>query len=94
MVARIGRERGWAPMSREQFDVSTGPEGALYVGSPETVAAKIVRVAQGLGLQRFALKYSAGTMPHANLMRGVELYATEVAPRVRAALLEQVPAGA
>ena len=62
------------------------PHGALCVGSPETVAAKIVRVARALGLARFDLKYSPGTLPHAAMMRSIELYATEVAPRVHAAL--------
>ena len=82
MHARIGRERGWPPMTREQFDAATGPGGALAVGSPETVAAKIVRAVDGLGASRFDLKYSAGTLPHETMMRSIELYGTEVAPRV------------
>jgi probable LLM family oxidoreductase len=86
MQARIGRERGWAPMTRAQFDASTGPDGALFVGAPDTVAEKIVRAATGLGLSRFDLKYSAGTLPHASLMRNIELYGTKVAPLVRAEL--------
>jgi len=89
MHARIGRERGWPPMTRAQFDAATGPNGALAVGSPATVAAKIVRTAQGLGADRFSMKYSAGTLPHELMMRSIELYGTEVAPRVRAALGEQ-----
>jgi probable LLM family oxidoreductase len=83
MHARIGRERGWPPMTRAQFDATAGPDGALFVGSPETVAAKIVRVAQGLGLSRFDLKYSAGTLPHDRMLRSIELYGTQVAPLVR-----------
>ena len=86
MHERIGRERGWPPMSRDQFDATAGPDGALFVGSPETVAAKIVKVARGLGLARFDLKYSAGTLPHANQLRCIELYGGEVVPRVRQAL--------
>lgn len=86
MHARIGRERGWSPMTRDQFDMTAGPDGALFVGSPETVADKIVRVAEGLGLARFDLKYSAGTLPHENMMSSIELYATKVAPLVREAL--------
>jgi probable LLM family oxidoreductase len=86
MQARIGRERGWAPMTRAQFDRTAGPDGALFVGSPETVAAKIVAVAKGLGLSRFHLKYSAGTLPHAKMMSTIELYGTRVAPLVHAAL--------
>ena len=84
MHARIGRERGWPAMTREQFDATCGPDGALFVGSSATVAAKIVRVAKDLGLTRFDLKYSAGTLPHVNIMRCIELYGTEVVPLVRA----------
>jgi probable LLM family oxidoreductase len=84
--ATIGRERGWPPMTREQFDAATGPEGALFIGAPETVAAKIVQVARGLGLSRFDMKYSVGSLPHELLMTSIELYGAEVAPRVRAAL--------
>jgi probable LLM family oxidoreductase len=84
--ARIGRERGWAPMSRAQFDAATGPDGALYVGAPDTVADKIVRVARTLGLDRFDMKYSSGTLPHEALMQSIELYGAKVAPLVRAEL--------
>jgi probable LLM family oxidoreductase len=83
MHARIGRERGWPPMTRQQFDATAGPDGALFVGSPDTVAAKIVRVARGLQLDRFDLKYSAGTLPHELMLRSIELYGSKVAPRVR-----------
>jgi alkanesulfonate monooxygenase SsuD/methylene tetrahydromethanopterin reductase-like flavin-dependent oxidoreductase (luciferase family) len=83
MMARIGRERGWPPMTRPQFDATTGPDGAYFVGAPDTVAAKIVRVTKELGLSRFDMKYSAGTLPHANLMRSIELYGTKVMPLVR-----------
>lgn len=83
MQARIGRERGWPPMTREQFEDSAGPHGALYVGSPETVAQKIAAAVTTLSAQRFDLKYSNGTMPHAQLMQSIELYGTAVAPRVR-----------
>jgi probable LLM family oxidoreductase len=86
--ATIGRERGWPPMSRAQFDAGTGPDGALFVGSPATVAAKIVALARGLGLARFDMKYSAGTLPHELLMTSIELYGSEVAPLVRAGLAE------
>lgn len=79
---RIGRERGWPPTSREQFE-SEVEDGAVFAGSPETVAAKIARTVRALGLSRFDLKYSNGALPHEHLMRAVELYGTEVAPRVR-----------
>jgi probable LLM family oxidoreductase len=83
MHDRIGRERGWPPLTRAQFDAGTGPDGALFVGSPDTVATKIVRVTQGLGLDRFDLKYSAGSLPHEQLMSTIELYGTKVVPLVR-----------
>jgi len=86
MHARIGAERGWPPMTREQFDAQTGPEGALAVGSPETVAAKIVRAVSGLGASRFDMKYSAGTLPHELMMGSIERYGTKVVPLVREAL--------
>ena len=83
MHDRIGRERGWPPITREQFDLTAGPDGALFVGSPETVTAKIVKVMTALGLSRFELKYSAGTLPHEMAMSTIELYGREVAPAVR-----------
>jgi probable LLM family oxidoreductase len=83
MQNRIGRERGWRPMTREQFEQACGPDGALFIGSPQSVAAKIVTVTKGLELSRFDLKYSLGTLPHEQLMNSIRLYATEVAPMVR-----------
>jgi probable LLM family oxidoreductase len=83
MMNRIGRERGWPPRGRDDFNRETGPGGALYVGAPETVAAKIVNTVKALGVSRFDLKYSNGTLPHAALMKSIELYGTEVMPRVR-----------
>ena len=83
MHDRIGRERGWPPLTRPQFEHGAGPEGALFVGSPATVAAKIARTAGGLGLDRFDLKYSAGPLPHDRLLTCIELYGREVAPMVR-----------
>jgi probable LLM family oxidoreductase len=82
MRDRIGAERGWPPMTRAEFDHEV-EHGSLYVGSPETVAQKIVATAKGLGISRFDLKYSAGPMPHARLMHGIELYGRSVIPRVR-----------
>jgi probable LLM family oxidoreductase len=82
MHARIGRERGWPPLAREQFEAEAGPNGALMVGSPETVAQKIARSARELGLARFDLKYSLGTLAHEHLMEGIRLFGTQVAPRV------------
>jgi alkanesulfonate monooxygenase SsuD/methylene tetrahydromethanopterin reductase-like flavin-dependent oxidoreductase (luciferase family) len=88
MRDRIGAERGWGPMSRHEFDLQAGPTGSLYVGSPETVARKIATTASTLGLSRFDLKYSAGGLPHSAMMRSIELYGTEVIPRVRELLAE------
>lgn len=79
----IGRERGWPPYSRLRFQHDVGPEGALYVGSPETVARKIADSVRMLGAQRFDMKFSTGTLAHEKLLRSVELYGTKVAPLVR-----------
>lgn len=78
----IGRERGWPPMTRAEYDQEIA-QGALFVGSPETVATKIARTVQGLGLSRFDLKYANGTMPHEQLMTSIELYGSRVIPLVR-----------
>ncbi|MCB9169205.1 MAG: LLM class flavin-dependent oxidoreductase [Flavobacteriales bacterium] len=86
MYERIGRERGWGKFTRQAYEQLAGPTGALCVGSPETVARKIVRMVKALGLSRFDLKYSAGTLPHERLMASIELYGKEVAPRVREAM--------
>jgi len=83
MINRIGGERGWPPATRAHFDREAGPDGALCVGSPETVASKIVQTARALELSRFNIKYSAGTLPHDRMMHSIELIATKVAPRVR-----------
>lgn len=84
----IGRERGWPPYSRLRFQHDVGPEGALYVGSPETVARKIADTVLTLGAERFDLKFSTGTLSHAKMMRSIELYGTRVAPLVRELLAE------
>lgn len=82
---RIGRERGWPAVSRADFEREV-EQGSMYVGSPETVAAKIARTVQALGLSRFDMKYSMGTLSHEALMRSIELYGTKVIPQVRALL--------
>lgn len=82
MRDRIGRERGWPPMERAEYDREIA-HGSLYVGSPETVATKIAATARALGLARFDLKYSAGHLPNAAMMRCIELYGSAVIPRVR-----------
>lgn len=79
-MTRIGRERGWGPMTRPQFDAMRAPDGSLVLGSPDQVAAKIDRWAEILGISRFMLHVSVGTMPHEQVMRSIELLGTEVAP--------------
>jgi probable LLM family oxidoreductase len=88
MHERIGRSRGWPPLSRTQFEHEASPEGALFAGSPETVAQKLARSIHGLGISRFDLKYSLGTMPHEHLMESIRLYGEVVVPRVRELLAE------
>jgi len=83
MINRIGAERGWSPTSRANFEREAGPDGALCVGSPETVAAKIAKTVKQLKLSRFDMKYSNGTLPHDKLMTSIELFGTKVMPRVR-----------
>jgi probable LLM family oxidoreductase len=80
---KLGRERRWAPMTKEQALGQLGPDGAVYCGSPETVATKIVDTLQVLGASRFQLKYSMGTLPHEQRAECIRLYAEEVVPRVR-----------
>lgn len=79
----IGRERGWPTYNRLRFQHDVGPEGAAYVGSPETVARKIADTVRTLGIQRFDMKFSTGTLSHERMMRSIELYGTQVAPLVR-----------
>jgi probable LLM family oxidoreductase len=83
MMRKIGAERGWAPPSQAHFEQEAGPHGALCVGSPETVARKIARTAQTLGLSRFNMKYSNGSLPHDKLRHSIELFGTRVVPLVR-----------
>jgi alkanesulfonate monooxygenase SsuD/methylene tetrahydromethanopterin reductase-like flavin-dependent oxidoreductase (luciferase family) len=85
LMNRIGKERGWAPIGRDHFE-REARDGALFVGSPETVASKIVKTVKALGLSRFDLKYANGTMPHDTLMASIELYGTRVVPLVREAI--------
>jgi alkanesulfonate monooxygenase SsuD/methylene tetrahydromethanopterin reductase-like flavin-dependent oxidoreductase (luciferase family) len=79
----LGQERGWGPMTRIQYDMMRGPEGSLVLGDPKTVAAKILRWKEVLGVNRFELHISVGTLPHHQVLRSIELLGTEVAPLVR-----------
>jgi probable LLM family oxidoreductase len=79
---KIGAQRGWAPMTRAEFD-NEADHGSLYVGSPETVARKIAATAGTLGLSRFDLKYSSGPLQHEKMVHAIELYGSTVIPMVR-----------
>jgi probable LLM family oxidoreductase len=79
---RIGIERGWGPTSKEHF-LSEVNHGSMYVGSPETVAKKIVHALSSIGASRFDLKYDMGPLSHSKLTKSIELYATKVVPMVR-----------
>jgi probable LLM family oxidoreductase len=83
VIGRLGKTRGFAVPTRESFLRETGPGGALYVGSPETVAQKIVANIKTLGATRFDLKYGLGALSHEALMTNIELYGIQVIPRVR-----------
>lgn len=85
---RIGAERGWAPMSEAAFRREAAESGALHVGSPETVARKIVRNVRGLGVERFDMKYSFSGLPHELALQSIELYGSRVIPLVRELLAE------
>ncbi len=85
VMNRIGRERGWPPTSRAAFDAARGPRGAQFVGSPAEVIDKILAAHEAFGFDRFLIQMAIGVLPHADLMRAIELFATEVAPALRRA---------
>ncbi len=82
MRDRIGAERGWPPMQRAEFE-REAKSGSLYLGAPETVARRIATTAKALGISRFDMKYSVGTLSHDKIMRCIELYGRKVMPLVR-----------
>jgi probable LLM family oxidoreductase len=84
MMTRIGRERGWPPMTREQFDTLRSPRGALVVGSPQEVVEKILFQHEIFGHERFLAQMSVGDLAHRDVLRAIELFGAEVAPAVRA----------
>ena len=86
MMNRIGRERGWAPLQRPDFEAMRTRRGALFVGGPEEVAEKILFQHELFGHDRVLLQMSVGTMPHGGVLRSIELLGTVVAPLVRAEL--------
>ena len=85
-MSRLGRERGWGPMTPAAFEAMRGPSGSLVLGSPQQVAEKILRLREWLGIERFLLHVSVGTLPHEAVRRAIELLGTEVAPLVQAEL--------
>jgi alkanesulfonate monooxygenase SsuD/methylene tetrahydromethanopterin reductase-like flavin-dependent oxidoreductase (luciferase family) len=105
MMNRIGRERGWPPSGRAEYDALRSPGGALAVGDPEQVAEKILLGHELFHHQRYVAQLSVGAVAHADVMRAIELFGTEVAPAVRAeverreavagaAAVAETPAGA
>ena len=83
VMTKIGRERGWAPPTREQFEAERGPRGANLIGSPDEIAAKILYEHELFGLDRFLIQMSVGTLPRDTVLRSIELFGTKVAPIVR-----------
>lgn len=86
VMTQLGRERGWSPMTREHYEMMRSPKGSLLVGSPQQVIDKILLEHELFGLTRFLLHVSVGTMPHAQVMRSIELLGTVVAPTVKKAV--------
>jgi alkanesulfonate monooxygenase SsuD/methylene tetrahydromethanopterin reductase-like flavin-dependent oxidoreductase (luciferase family) len=86
VMGRIGRERGWPPPSRAQFDHERSPRGALLIGEPQAVIDKLLAEHELFRNDRFLLQFEIGAMPHAAMLRAIELYGTVVAPAVRKAL--------
>jgi probable LLM family oxidoreductase len=83
VMTRLGRERGWPPMTRAQFEASRGPRGHLLLGSPQEVIDKLLFEHGVFQYDRFLIQFSVGTMPHAKIMHSIELLGTRVAPAVR-----------
>jgi probable LLM family oxidoreductase len=91
---KIGRERGWPPSSRAQFDAGRTLHGAYFIGSPEQVIEKILFQHEIFHHQRFLIQFSVGSLPHPGIMKSIELFGTKVAPAVRKALADKgAPAG-
>jgi alkanesulfonate monooxygenase SsuD/methylene tetrahydromethanopterin reductase-like flavin-dependent oxidoreductase (luciferase family) len=83
IITLVAAERGFAIPTEDSFERETGPHGALYVGSPDTVANKIAANLRALDATRFDLKYGMPGLTHDQLMTNIELYGHEVIPRVR-----------
>jgi probable LLM family oxidoreductase len=86
VMTRIGRERGWPPTTRAQFEASCGPQGHLIIGDPKDVADKIIALHRIFGNERILVQMGLGSLPHKHMLRAIELMGKEVAPLVRAAI--------
>ena len=85
--SEVGKERGWPPVTRPRYDAQRGPEGALLIGSPEEVAEKLIRHSEALGgVSRITFQMNAASLPHAKLMRAIELLGSRVAPALHQAV--------
>jgi len=83
VMTRIGKERGWPPTNRQQFDASLSPKGSLLVGSPQQVIDKVLYEHELFGHTRFLAQMSLGALPHDKMMHAIELLGTKVAPAIR-----------
>ena len=87
-MGKIGRERGWPPPTRRQFDAERSPRGAMVLGSPQEVIDKILWEHELFGMTRFLIQFTVGTLPHPVVMKSIELFGTVVAPAVRKAVAQ------
>jgi len=94
VMGRIGKERGWPPLSRGQFEASRGPLGANLIGDADEVTAKILYEHELFGFDRFLMQMTVGTLPHEKVLRSIELFGTVVAPAVRAEIARRQAASA
>jgi alkanesulfonate monooxygenase SsuD/methylene tetrahydromethanopterin reductase-like flavin-dependent oxidoreductase (luciferase family) len=85
LMSRLARERGWPPVTSEQFEAGRTPRGHLLVGSPQEVIDKMLYEHSVFQYDRFLIEFSVGSIPHASMLRSIELYGTKVAPAVRKA---------
>jgi alkanesulfonate monooxygenase SsuD/methylene tetrahydromethanopterin reductase-like flavin-dependent oxidoreductase (luciferase family) len=86
LTTKIGRERGWSPPTRQQFEIMAGPDGAFLVGDPKTIADKMLQASETLGgLSRITFQMSTASLETAAMKQSIELLGTEVAPIIRAA---------
>jgi len=89
-MGKIGRERGWPPPTRHQFDAERSSQGAVFIGDPSAITEKILWEHELFGMSRFLLQFSVGTMPHKEMLHAIELFGTKVAPAVKKALKKGV----